>query len=312
MFLKNHEELVSTSNIFRNSLDKQRVKVIVCGGTGCVAGGSLLIYDKLKEMVSEKGLLVDVDLYLEEEGIGVKKSGCHGFCEVGPLVRVEPYNYLYLKVSLSDCEDIFNHTIMNSEPVKRLMYSDDERIYQTQDEIPFYQKQTRLVLENCGTMDAENIQEYIGKGGYRALANALKTMEPKEICKQIQDSGLRGRGGGGYLAGKKWSQVLAQNKSEKYIVCNGDEGDPGAFMDRSIMEGDPHKVIEGMMLGGFATGAKTGYIYVRAEYPLAVERLRIAIEQAKEYGLLGKNILNSGFDFELHINKGAGAFVCGE
>ncbi|MEL7649976.1 MAG: NADH-quinone oxidoreductase subunit NuoF [Sedimentibacter sp.] len=312
MFIKTHDDLSSYAKIFQNSLKKQKIKVLVCGGTGCVASGSLKIYNELLRLVKENGSWADVDLLKEEEGTSVKKSGCHGFCEAGPLVRVEPYNYLYLRVKPEDCDDIFNYTILKGEPVKRLMFQDEDKFYETQEEIPFYQKQTRLVLENCGHMDAENIQECIAKGGYKALSKVLQSMDPKDICKQIQDSGLRGRGGGGFVTGKKWGQVLAQNNPVKYIVCNGDEGDPGAFMDRSIMEGDPHKVIEGMVIAGYATGAQTGYIYVRAEYPLAVERLRIAINQAKEAGLLGKDILGSGFDFDLHINKGAGAFVCGE
>lgn len=311
MFIKTISDLTSYAKTFESSLEKQKVKILVCGGTGCVAGGSLNIYHELSRLVKEKGVLVDVDLLKEEEGIGVKKSGCHGFCEAGPLVRIEPYNYLYLRVKLEDCNEIFNKTVMNGEPVERLMHHDNEKIYKTQEEIPFYQKQTRLVLENCGHIDAENIQEYIGRGGYKALSKVLSS-EPKEVCKLIQDSGLRGRGGGGYPAGKKWNQVLSQTNPVKYVVCNGDEGDPGAFMDRSIMEGDPHKVIEGMIIAGYATGAHTGYIYVRAEYPLAVERLRKAILQAEETGLLGSNILDSGFDFKLNINKGAGAFVCGE
>ncbi|MBP1924906.1 NADH-quinone oxidoreductase subunit F [Sedimentibacter acidaminivorans] len=312
MLIKNYKDLISFADTFKNSLEKQSIKVLVCAGTGCLAGGSLAIYEKIKKLVKENGLLVDVDLLKEEKGIGVKKSGCHGFCEAGPLIRIEPFNYLYLHVKLEDCEDIVNHTLINGTPVERLMYKDNNKLYKTQEEIPFYQKQTRIVLGNCGNMDAENIQEYISKDGYKAAAIALTSMDSKEICKQISDSGLRGRGGGGYLAGKKWSQVLSQNNPTKYVVCNGDEGDPGAFMDRSIMEGDPHKIIEGMLIGGFSTKANTGYIYVRAEYPMAVERLRIAINQAREYGLLGENILGSGFDFDIHINQGAGAFVCGE
>ncbi len=312
MFIKNFNDLSSYAEIFENSLKKQKVKILVCGGTGCVAGGSLKIYDELLRLVSEHGNLVDVDLLKEEEGTSLKKSGCHGFCEAGPLVRIEPYNYLYLRVQLDDCEEIFTETILNGKPVERLMHYQDGKIFMKQEEIPFYQKQTRLVLQNCGHMDSESIQEYIGRGGYKSLINVFGSMEPKEVCKLIQDSGLRGRGGGGYVAGQKWAQVLSQNNPVKYVVCNGDEGDPGAFMDRSIMEGDPHKIIEGMLIAGYATGAHTGYIYVRAEYPLAVDRLRTAISKAEEIGLLGKNILDSGFDFELHINKGAGAFVCGE
>ncbi|MEL7604419.1 NADH-quinone oxidoreductase subunit NuoF [Sedimentibacter saalensis] len=312
MLIKTHHDLSSYAKKFENSLNKQKIKVLVCCGTGCIASGSLKIYDELSRLIRENGSLADVDLLKEEEGTSVKKSGCHGFCEAGPLVRIEPYNYLYLKVKLEDCEDIFKQTILNGEPVERLMYQDEKKVYKTQEEIPFYHKQTRLVLENCGHMDAENIQECIARGGYEAFSKVLRTMEPKDVCKLIQDSGLRGRGGGGYVTGKKWGQVLSQPNPVKYIVCNGDEGDPGAFMDRSMMEGDPHKVIEGMLIAGYAVGAHTGYIYVRAEYPMAVERLKLAISQAEESGLLGENILGSGFDFDLHINKGAGAFVCGE
>ncbi len=309
--IKNYDDLLSLEYLYKKSLDKQRKKVLVCAGTGCVAGGSLAIYEKIKALVKENGLLVDVDLTKEEEGIGVKKSGCHGFCEAGPLVRIEPSNYLYLHVKLEDCEEIVFKTLKEGKPIERLMYQTNGEVYKTQEEIPFYNKQTRLVLHNCGHIDAESIQEYIGNGGYKAAAKALK-MAPMDICKLITDSGLRGRGGGGYPVGRKWSQVLAQENPVRYVVCNGDEGDPGAFMDRSIMEGDPHKVIEGMLISGIATKADTGYIYVRAEYPMAVNRLQNAIDQAMEYGLLGDNILNSGFSFNIQIFQGAGAFVCGE
>ncbi|MDF2617041.1 MAG: Respiratory-chain dehydrogenase domain 51 kDa subunit [Sedimentibacter sp.] len=274
MLIQTHHDLSSYAKKFESSLKKQKIKVLVCCGTGCLASGSLAIYDELARLIKENGSLADVDLLKEEEGTSVKKSGCHGFCEAGPLVRIEPYNYLYLRVKLEDCEDIFNHTIMNGEPVERLMYQDEKKVYKKQEEIPFYRKQTRLVLENCGHMDAENIQECIARGGYEAFSKVLRSMEPKDVCKLVQDSGLRGRGGGGYITGKKWGQVLSQSNPVKYIVCNGDEGDPGAFMDRSMMEGDPHKIIEGMLIAGYAVGAHTGYIYVRAEYPMAVERLK--------------------------------------
>ena len=309
--IRNYNELLSFVDLYKKSLDKQRKKVLVCAGTGCLAGGSLAIYEKIKALVKENGLLVDVDLAKEEEGIGVKKSGCHGFCEAGPLVRIEPCNYLYLHVKLEDCEEIVHETLIKGRPIERLMYYNNGRVYKTQEEIPFYKKQTRLVLHNCGHIDAENVQEYIGNGGYKAAAMALN-MNPKDICNLITESGLRGRGGGGYPAGRKWSQVLSQSNPIKYVVCNGDEGDPGAFMDRSIMEGDPHKVIEGMLISGFATKANNGYIYVRAEYPMAVQRLQNAIKQALEYGLLGENILGSGFNFHIQVAQGAGAFVCGE
>lgn len=311
MPINNYEMLKEKAEDFRHSLAKQEKKVLVCAGTGCVAGGSLEIYQKIKEMVQEKGLLVSVELEEEKEGIGVKKSGCHGFCEMGPLVRIEPYGYLYLKVNVNDCQDIVETTLIHGKPLERLMYNWQGKTYAVEEEIPFYRKQTRMVLGNCGHIDAESIKEYIAHGGYQALAKALQ-MVPAEICKVVTDANLRGRGGGGYPAGRKWSQVLAQTSPVKYVVCNGDEGDPGAFMDRSIMEGDPHRILEGMIIAGFATGATEGYIYVRAEYPLAIERLKIAIEQAKEYRLLGENILNSGYSFEIHINQGAGAFVCGE
>lgn len=295
-----------------NLLEKQKKRVLVCAGTGCVAGGAIEIFSRIKSMIEEKGLLVDLEMTVEKEGIGVKKSGCHGFCEMGPVVRIEPFNYLYVKVTPDDCEEIVETTLVREEAVERLMYSFEGQIYKEQEEIPFYKKQTRMVLEHCGSIDAESLREYVAKGGYAALKKTLFEMAPDQVCKLISDSNLRGRGGGGYPAGRKWSQVLAQDSRVKYVVCNGDEGDPGAFMDRSVMEGDPHSVIEGMLIAGYATKGTQGYLYVRAEYPLAVERLRIAIEEAKKYGLLGENILNSGFSFDIQINKGAGAFVCGE
>ncbi len=306
------DELMDFSRKFKNALDKQYKKVLVCGGTGCVAGGSLEIYDEIKRLIEEKGLLAEVELEEEEEGIGLKKSGCHGFCEAGPLVRIEPDKFLYLKVKVEDCEEIVSSTLIEGKPVERLMYNEDDRIYQMQEEIPFYKSQTRVVLEHCGHIDAESIEEYIAYGGYMALAKAVGEMSPDEVCKEVTDANLRGRGGGGYPAGKKWSQVLSYPSDIKYVICNGDEGDPGAFMDRSIMEGDPHSIIEGMIIAAYATGASEGYIYVRAEYPMAVARINRAIDEARKVGLLGKNILNTGLNFDLHVNQGAGAFVCGE
>jgi NADH-quinone oxidoreductase subunit F len=248
----------------------------------------------------------------EAAHVGVHQSGCHGFCEMGPLVRIEPWNYLYIKVKEEDCEEIFNTTILKGEPVERLMYQQEGKVYPQQEAIPFYAKQTRLVLKNCGHINAEDIQEYIAVGGYEALDKVLFQMTPEEVVNQILESNLRGRGGGGFQTGYKWKQVARQPEKIRYVVCNGDEGDPGAFMDRSVMEGDPHKMLEGMIIAGYAVGAQEGYIYVRAEYPLAIKRLKIAIKQAEELGLLGDNILGSGYSFRLHINRGAGAFVCGE
>ncbi|QQY79273.1 NADH-quinone oxidoreductase subunit F [Keratinibaculum paraultunense] len=305
-------ELKEISQRYKGALKKCQKRVLVCGGTGCVANGSLDIYEKLKELVREKGLLAKVELCEEDDGIRIRKSGCHGFCEEGPLVRIEPDNFLYIRVKLEDCEEIVNQTLIKEQPIERLMYKSNGKVFYAEEEIPFYESQTRLVLEHCGHIDAESIEEYIAYGGYQALAKVLDTMTPEEVCKEITDANLRGRGGGGYPTGKKWSQALSQSSDIKYVICNGDEGDPGAFMDRSIMEGDPHNIIEGMTIAAYATGATEGYIYVRAEYPLAVARLNEAIKQAREFGLLGKNILGTDLNFDIHVNKGAGAFVCGE
>ncbi|NRT73482.1 NADH-quinone oxidoreductase subunit NuoF [Clostridium beijerinckii] len=314
MRINTREELKDISSKYKAALVRQRKQILVCAGTGCVAGGSLNIYRRFKEIIKEKGL--DVTLELKEEPhdntIGLKKSGCHGFCEMGPLIRIEPEGWLYIKVSIDDCEEIIEKSIIGNEVVTGLSYKDGDKLYSKQEDIPFYKKQTRVALNNCGHINAESIEEYLAEGGYSATAKALFDMTSEEIINEMSEAHLRGRGGGGFPTGKKWAQVLKQTESEKYIVCNGDEGDPGAFMDRSMMEGNPHGVIEGMIIAGIATKAHNGYIYVRAEYPLAVKRLRIAIEQAMEKGLLGDNILNSGFDFHIQINQGAGAFVCGE
>lgn len=292
-----------------------KCRILICAGTGCLAGGSAEIYEKISSLVQENP---DVEVYFGPEiahgdgEIGVKKSGCHGFCEMGPLMRIEPMGILYTKVSPDDCEEIFEKTILKGEVIRRLLYTQDGKEYPKQEEIPFYKKQTRLVLENCGQIDAEHIEEAIANGGYQAIAKALFEMTPQEVIQEISDSSLRGRGGGGFPTGYKWSQVARQKETIRYVVCNGDEGDPGAFMDRSIMEGDPHKMIEGMMIAAYAVGAQEGYIYVRAEYPLAISRLKLAIAQAEEAGLLGDNIMGTDFSFKLRINRGAGAFVCGE
>ncbi len=312
--ISSREFLTKAREEFKKGLDLQTTKVLICAGTGCVAGGSMDIYNKIVSDLKDSGVNVTVELghNLEDESVSVKQSGCHGFCEMGPLVRIEPQGWLYLKVKLEDCEEIIQTTIIEGEPIERLMYKKDEEVFQRQEDIPFYKKQTRLVLEHCGHNDAESIEEYIAIGGYQAVAKCLFDMTPQDIIEEIRESSLRGRGGGGFPAAIKWEQVNRQTEPVKYIVCNGDEGDPGAFMDRSIMEGDPHKVIEGMIIAGIATGAHDGYLYVRAEYPLAVNRLKIAIKKAEEAGLLGDDILGSGFSFRLHINQGAGAFVCGE
>ena len=291
------------------------VNVLVCAGTGCIAGGSLKVCETLKEECERRGLQVYVGLTEhsgEEKSLHIKMSGCHGFCEMGPLVHIEPLGVMYIHVKPEDCCEIVEKTVMRGEIIERLTYQRDGVSYPRQEDIPFYKKQHRVVLASCGTSDAEDLDEYIAKGGYSAFEKALFTMTPEAICKEISDSGLRGRGGGGFPAGRKWESVRRNVSDVKYVVCNGDEGDPGAFMDRSIMEGNPHSILEGMMIAGVATGATEGYIYVRAEYPLAVKRLQTAIEKATEVGLLGDDIMGSDFCFHMHINRGAGAFVCGE
>jgi NADH-quinone oxidoreductase subunit F len=305
-------ELKDIQKKFIDALNNQKKKVIICSGTGCVARGALDLYDELKRIISENDLYVELDLEKEDEGVGLKKSGCPGLCEAGPLVRIEPGNILYTKVDVEDCEEIVRETLINNKTIERLLHRSEKEIYKEQKNIPFYKNQTRLVLDKCGEIDAESIEEYIIHGGYMGLAKALENMTSKEICNEIEDSKLRGRGGGGFPTGVKWSQVLSYNNDTKYVICNGDEGDPGAFMDMCIMEGLPHSIIEGMTIAAYATNATEGYIYVRAEYPLAVKRLTRAIEQAREFGLLGKNILGTDLSFDIHISQGAGAFVCGE
>lgn len=311
MRINNRDELRQLREKCRANKQTETCRVLVCGGTGCLAGGSQQICDRLRELVGQNPN-VAVEMNGEVPHTEIRKSGCHGFCEMGPLVRIEPYNYLYVKVKLEDCEEIYNKTICHGEPIERLMYQVDGVTYKAQEEIPFYAKQTRLVLKNCGHIDAEHVEDAMVVGAYEGLEKVLFEMTPEEVIKEVTDSKLRGRGGAGFPAGRKWSQVAGQKEKVRYVVCNGDEGDPGAFMDRSIMEGDPHRMIEGMMIAAYAVGAEEGYIYVRAEYPLAIQRLQIAIAQAEELGILGENILGSGFNFHLHINRGAGAFVCGE
>ena len=311
--LSTREDLDIARKQCEDRIAGQKIRILICAGTGCLAGGSGRIYEKMCELCKTDP---DAEIVFGEgvahSDTDVEKSGCHGFCEMGPLVRIEPYNFLYIKVKPEDCEEIYNTTVLGGKPVERLLYSMNGVTYPAQEDIPFYAKQMRLVLKNCGHIGAEHIEEALAFDGYKALEKALFTMTPEEVINVIFDSNLRGRGGGGFQTGYKWKQVARQGEKIRYVVCNGDEGDPGAFMDRSVMEGDPHKMIEGMLIAAYAVGAQEGYIYVRAEYPLAVSRLKTAIAQAEEAGLIGDNILGTGFSFKLHINKGAGAFVCGE
>jgi len=312
--LKGRADLQSIRKQYESRLEHQKVKILICAGTACVASGSLVLYDTFLKLIAEKGIDCAIDLEHEPEGepVGIKKSGCHGFCEMGPLVRIEPKGYLYVKVTPEDCEEILESSVLGDSCVERLTYHNGGESYRHQESIPFYKLQKRVVLEHCGHIDATSIGEYIAVGGYSALEKALFDMTPEEVLREVELANLRGRGGGGFPTARKWSQVRRQKAEKKCIVCNGDEGDPGAFMDRSVMESDPHKMLEGMILAAYVCGAKEGYIYVRAEYPLAVKRLGLAIEQAKELGLLGDHILGTDLCFDIKISRGAGAFVCGE
>ena len=317
MKLNTREELMSFRAGCKAALDQQKFRILVCGGTGCIASGSMKVYEKLCEVVRSRGIDVEVALkdHVDhgESTVGVKKCGCHGLCARSPLIKVEPYGVMYMKVQPDDCEEIVDRTLIGGEIIERLCYELDGQVLPKPEDIPFFKYQTRIALEHCGNIDCESIEEYIAVGGYKALEKALFEMTEDEIIAEVTDSGLRGRGGAGFPTGKKWSQVAAHKDAPvKFVVCNGDEGDPGAFMDCSIMEGDPHRMIEGMIIAAIATGSEQGYIYVRAEYPNAVSRLRKAIAACEEYGLIGDDILGSGKNFHLHINTGAGAFVCGE
>ena len=282
-----------------------RAHVLVCGGTGCTSSHSGELIDALNENIKAKGL---------EDEIQVVRTGCFGLCALGPIMIVYPEGCFYSEVKVEDIPEIVEEHLLKGRIVKRLLYSETvtEEAVKPLNETNFYKKQHRVALRNCGVINPEDITEYIAYDGYRALAKALTEMTPDEVIQTVIDSGLRGRGGGGFPTGRKWSFTAANKADQKYVVCNADEGDPGAFMDRSVLEGDPHCLVEAMTICGYATGATEGYVYVRAEYPIAVQRLQKAIDDAREYGLLGKNIFNSGFDFDLFIRLGAGAFVCGE
>jgi NADP-reducing hydrogenase subunit HndC len=282
-----------------------RSHVLVCGGTGCASAGSNDIVTELKKEVKTLGL---------DNEIAVVKTGCHGLCELGPIVLVYPEGVFYSRVQLTDIHDIANEHLLKGRVVKRLVYDEtiDGDDLKPLTETNFYKAQKRVALRNCGVINPEKIEEYIGTGGYEALGKVVTEMTPEDVIQTILDSGLRGRGGGGFPTGLKWKLAAGNDADQKYVCCNADEGDPGAFMDRSVLEGDPHVLLEAMAIAGYAIGASKGHIYVRAEYPIAIERLDIAIKQAREFGLLGTDIFGSGFDFDLELRLGAGAFVCGE
>ncbi len=283
--------------------DTREKHILVCNGTGCTSSKSPLILENFNKIIKEKGLT----------NVRVIKTGCFGLCAKGPIVIIRPEDTFYAMVKPEDCEEIIESHIIQGEVVERLLCKDIDGTKVTKlDDLTFYKKQKRIALKNCGVINPEDIDEYIAFDGYRALARVLIEMSQDEVIETIDKSGLRGRGGAGFPTGKKWKITKEAKGETKYVVCNADEGDPGAFMDRSILEGDPHSVLEAMEIAGFAIGANKGYIYVRAEYPIAVQRLKIAIEQAREYGILGKNIFGTNFDFDIEIRLGAGAFVCGE
>lgn len=310
-------DLVRIQTEFSENLKKMKHRVIVCAGTGCVANGSLKVYNKLAEEAEKSGLAIVLELHNEDkpvtETVFASKSGCQGFCQMGPLVTIYPENIFYTKVTVADVEEIVKKTLSKGEVIDRLLYVDPSSSQPCvkSEDIPFYRKQHRFMLKECGLIDPEDINEYIYRHGYEAAYKAC-FMEPEEICKEIMASGLRGRGGGGFPTGKKWDITLRQKGAKKYVICNGDEGDPGAFMDRSVMEGNSHSILEGMIIAAKAIGADEGLIYVRTEYPLAVRRMRKAVDDACKLGLLGNNIFGSGFNFTVRVMEGAGAFVCGE
>lgn len=286
-------------------MSKYRMHLLVCGGTGCRASESEKIVENLNKYVKENNM---------ENEVQVVTTGCFGFCEKGPIVKVHPDNVFYVEVKPEDAEEIVKEHVIKGRMVERLLYVEPtfkEKIESNKD-MPFYKKQLRIALRNCGFIDPEDINEYIANDGYGALGKVLTEMSPEDVISTIKKSGLRGRGGGGFPTGLKWEATSKSVSNVKYVICNADEGDPGAFMDRSVLEGDPHCVLEAMAIAGYATGSQEGYIYIRAEYPLAIHRLEIAIKQARELGLLGKNILGSEFSFDIFIRYGAGAFVCGE
>jgi len=311
----NKASLEARREHFRKVAAAYKRRVVICGGTGCVANGSLKIYERFVELSKERNISFDVSLDREEETeLSMALSGCQGFCQMGPLVTVLPHGILYCGVKEEDVVEIVDKSVQNDEIIERLLYRlpADGRTIAEKKDIPFYKRQKRLLLELCGNIDASCIDEYIYNGGYFMARKATLSMTDKEICDEIEASGLRGRGGAGFPTGRKWDIARRHESDVKYIVCNGDEGDPGAFMDRCLLEGNAHSVLEGMIIAAQAVGATKGYIYVRMEYPLACQRVRLAISIAREAGFLGDNIFGSGKSFDISIMEGAGAFVCGE
>ena len=303
--IKSLSGLENLAHKIRDENKKYRATLIICGGTGCKASHSQKLIEKVKSELSGQGL---------EKSVHVRATGCHGFCEQGPIMVIEPGNIFYCHVSPDDAQEIIAETVLKGEIIERLLYTDpvSGKKIRTESEIPFYIAQDRQILAQNRQVDPCSIRDYIASGGYSALAKTLAEIDPEKVINEILSSGLRGRGGGGFPTGRKWRECREAPGDEKYVICNADEGDPGAYMDRCVLEGNPHLVLEGMMIGAWAVGADHGYIYVRNEYPLAVENAKVAVKQARELGLLGENILGSGFSFDVEIARGGGAFVCGE
>ncbi|SHI02630.1 NADH-quinone oxidoreductase subunit F [Sporobacter termitidis DSM 10068] len=309
-----HMTLEERKKAFDDCMAQYKARIIICAGTGCMANGSLDVYDRFVEYIEKKGLSIAVTLRKEKADYIISQSGCQGFCQMGPLVTLYPQGILYTKVTPGDVEEIIDETLLKGRPITRLLYHSPVTDAPATDiaHIPFYSKQNRTVLKLCGYIDAQDIDEYIANDGYAMAKKVFLEMTDEDVCSEMLRAGLRGRGGAGFPTGRKWDLTRIQKADVKYIVCNGDEGDPGAFMDRCVMEGNPHSVLEGMLIAAKAVGATEGYIYVRTEYPLAVERLKIAIADARRAGVLGGNIFGSGKSFDIHVMEGAGAFVCGE
>ncbi len=302
--LKSIRDLSNLREKLKKEQKTERQTVVVCRGQGCETFGGSELYKALGQGIKERGL---------EKEVFLKKTGCQGLCEKGPLVTLWPTNIFYQKIKEKDAEKIIDETIVKGDVIQKFLYTDLQTRTKVkfQQEVPFYKKQYRLVLRLNGVVDQTSIYDYIANSGYSALEEVLENMSPEQVIKEVADSGLRGRGGAGFPTGKKW-EFVKNTTGDKYMICNGDEGDPGAFMDRSVLEGNPHVVIVGMMIAAYAVGASKGYFYIRAEYPMALKNVQMAIDQARELGLLGENILGKGFSLDLEIKKGAGAFVCGE
>ena len=313
--IRSPQDLTKIKAQVREAIAGEKVRLMLCCGNGCVANGAREVYEALNLELKKRNLPVKIDLLEEkEDGVYLAASGCQGLCQFGPLLKISPYNYLYGNVKPEDAAIIVEETVIQGKIIDRLLLSNPSTgdLYNTREDVPFYKYQTNLLLADCGSLDPRDLREYIARDGYKAASEVIFSMTPEDVCREMINSGLRGRGGGGFPTGRKWSLTQAVQSEKKYVVCNGDEGDPGAFMDDAIMEGNPHAILEGMLIAGYAIGADEGYIYVRAEYPLAIKSLRRAIEQATKSGLLGDHVMGSPFSFDIHIKEGAGAFVCGE